>query len=66
MDEVRGAIHVQNVNACHSRSHQWLLHFRGVASPYLCNYLGRRWAIDNQRIRTPDALLGAALGAFHT
>jgi len=63
---VRGAIHVQNVNAYHSRLREWLLPFLGVASRYLGNYLGWRWALDGQRIGTPDALLRAAIGVFHT
>jgi transposase-like protein len=68
---VRGAIHVQNVNAYHSRLRGWLLPFRGVASRYLGNYLGWRWALDGGRVKTPDALLQAALGVrrpamFHT
>ena len=58
----RGAIHVQNVNAYHSRLRGWLLPFRGVASRYLENYLGWRWALDGKRIATPAALLRAALG----
>jgi hypothetical protein len=56
---VRGAIHVQNVNAYHSRLRRWLLPFRGVASRYLGNYLGWRWALDGGRVKTPDALLQA-------
>ena len=63
---VRGAIHVQNVNAYHSRLRDWLRPFRGVASRYLGNYLGWRWALDGQRIGTPDALLRAAIGIFNT
>jgi transposase-like protein len=63
---VRGAIHVQNVNAYHSRLRGWLQPFRGVASRYLGNYLGWRWALDGGRIKTPDALLRTALGIFHT
>ena len=59
---VRGAIHVQNVNAYHSRLRGWLVPFRGVASRYLANYLGWRWALDGGRIRTPEGLLRAALG----
>ncbi len=62
----RGAIHVQNVNAYHGRLRDWLRPFRGVASRYLGNYLGWRWALDGQRIGTPDALLRAAIGVFHT
>jgi hypothetical protein len=34
----------------------------GVASRYLGNYLGWRWALDGGRINTPDALLQAAPG----
>ena len=60
---VRGAIHVQNVNAYHSRLRGWLLPFRGVASRYLTNYLGWRWALDGGRIRTPESLLSFALGS---
>lgn len=63
---VRGAIHVQNVNAYHSRLRQWLDRFHGVATRYLPNYLGWRWALDAQRINSPDGLLRAAMGDFHT
>lgn len=38
------AIHAQNVNAYHERFKAWLMGFRGVASRYLPNYLGWRWA----------------------
>ena len=58
--------HVQNVSAYHSRLRGWLLPFRGVASRYLGNYLGWRWTLDGGRVKTPDALLRAALGIFHT
>ncbi|MCK0506681.1 IS1595 family transposase [Aromatoleum anaerobium] len=61
---VRGAYHVQNVNAYHSRLHAWLGIFHGVATKYLPNYLGWRRALDAQRIRSPDTLLAAALGQF--
>ncbi len=61
---VRGAIHVQNVNAYHSRLRQWLHHFLGVATRYLPNYLGWRWAIDGGRIATPAAMLRRAIGVF--
>lgn len=47
---VRGAIHVQNVNAYHSRCRQWLRRFHGVATHYLANYLGWQWALDAHRI----------------
>ncbi|MBZ2206128.1 IS1595 family transposase [Massilia soli] len=61
---VRGAIHVQNVNAYHSRFREWMSRFHGVATHYLPNYLGWRWAVDAQRIDTPAAMLMAALGVF--
>jgi hypothetical protein len=61
---VKGAIHVQNVNAYHSRFRGWLSHFHGVATHYLPNYLGWRWALDAQRIDSPEILLRAAIGVF--
>ena len=60
------AIHVQNVNGYHSRFHTWLSKFNGVATRYLPNYLGWRWAIDQERIRSPETLLKAAIGVFNT
>ena len=65
-ERVRGAIHVQNVNGYHSRFHGWLRGFRGVATRYLPNYLGWRWAIDQARINSPEILLRAAIGVFNT
>jgi transposase-like protein len=62
----RGALHIQNVNAYHSRMRGWLIGFRGVASRYLANYFGWRWALDGQRIGTAEVFLGAALGKFTT
>jgi len=61
---VRGAVHVQNVNAYHSRFRQWLAPFHGVATRYLPNYLGWRWILDARRICSAASLLGAALGKF--
>lgn len=63
---VRGAIHVQNINAYHSRFRQWLDRFHGVATHYLPNYLGWQWALDAQRINSPDVFLRTAMGVFHT
>ena len=63
---VRGAIHVQNVNAYHSRLRSWLTRFHGVATRYLPNYLGWRWALDLNRVSTPEHLLRTAIGIFHT
>ena len=65
-ERVRGAIHVQHVNAYHRRFRQWLARFHGVASRYLPNYLGWRWALDGERITSPARFLRAALGVFHT
>lgn len=65
-ERVRDAMHVQNVNSYHSRFHTWLRVFNGVATRYLSNYLGWRWAIDQERIRTPETLLKAAIGVFNT
>jgi IS1 family transposase len=65
-ERVRGAVHVQNVNAYHQRFRQWLARFHGVASRYLPNYLGWRWALDGERIASPERFLRAAMGSFHT
>ncbi|GAB3368021.1 IS1595 family transposase [Massilia agri] len=65
-ERVRGAVHVQNVNAYHQRLRSWLARFHGVASRYLPNYLGWRWALDGERIASPERLLRAAIGIFHT
>jgi transposase-like protein len=62
----RGALHIQNVNAYHSRMRAWLVPFRGIASRYLSHYFGWRWALDGQRIASADAFLRAALGRFNT
>ena len=61
---VQGAAHVQNVNAYHSRLRGWLRPFHGVATRYLPNYLGWRWILDAGRIRSPETLLKASMGAF--
>jgi transposase-like protein len=58
---VRGAIHIQNVNAWHSRFKSWLVRFRGVASRYLVNYLGWQRLLDEQRLQTPAQWLCAAI-----
>ena len=65
-ERVRGAVHVQNVNGYHSRFHKWLTGFNGVATHYLPNYLGWCWAIDQERIRTPETLLRTTIGVFNT
>jgi transposase-like protein len=65
-ERVRGAVHMQNVNGYHSRFHKWLRRFNGVATHYLRSYLGWCWAIDRERIRTPETLLRATIGVFNT
>jgi hypothetical protein len=56
----RGAIHLQNVNAWHSRFKSWLVRFRGVASRYLINYSGWQRLLDAGRLTTPAHWLHAA------
>lgn len=65
-ERIRGAIHVQNVNAYHQRFRSWLARFHGVASRYLPNYLGWLWALDGERIASSERLLRAAVRIFHT
>lgn len=60
------AIHVQNVNAYHQRFKDWLRGFRGVASRYLANYLGWRWALDGERVSSPEQLLHIAIRVINT
>jgi transposase-like protein len=57
----RGAIHLQNVNAWHSRFKSWLVRFRGIASRYLINYSGWQRVLDARRLTTPVHLLCAAV-----
>lgn len=61
---VKGAYHVQNVNAYHSRFKQWLDRFHGVATPYLPHYPGWRRVFEQHRNPSPQWLLNAALGNF--
>jgi transposase-like protein len=58
----RGAIHIQNVNAWHSRLKRWLIRFHGVASRYLSNYTGWQRVLDSGLCATPARLLQAAIG----
>ena len=59
------AIHIQNVNAYHGRFKAWLLGFRGVASRYLPNYLGWRWALDGGRVSYAEQLFCIAIGVIN-
>jgi len=62
---IEGVIHVQNVNAYHSRFRAWLARFHGVASHRLPNYLGWRWALDGGRIASVEQLLRIAFGVIN-
>lgn len=61
----RGAWHIQNINAYHSRLKGWLARFRGVATSYLGNYLGWFRALDRDRQTGANAtaLLALAISA---
>ena len=59
---VRGAFHIQNVNAYDSRLKGWMMRFHGVATKYLPNYLGWRRMLERYRREiTPELCLKAAL-----
>ena len=62
---VRGAWHIQNVNAYHSRLKDWMRRFKGVATSYLPNYTGWFRALDaNAKTGLkPTHLLALAVGA---
>ena len=59
----RGAWHVQNVNAHHSRLKGWIARFHGVATSYLPNYLGWFRALERnaQTGAGPASLLRLAM-----
>ena len=54
-------LHINNVNAYHSRLKQWLNRFNGVATKNLPSYLGWRRALEawGQRLDPPNWLAGA-------
>ena len=54
---VNGIYHVQNVNAYGSRLKNWMIHFHGVSTKYLDNYLGWMRILDTQKEMTSDGLL---------
>jgi hypothetical protein len=43
---------------------QWGRRVNGVASRYLPNYLGRRWALDRDRISSPVNAAEIGFGRF--
>jgi len=53
---VRGAFHIQNVNAYDSRLKNWMIRFHGVATKYLKNYLGWRRLLERYRELTEERL----------
>lgn len=61
----RGAWHIQNVNAYHSRLKAWMARFKGVATSYLPNYLGWFRALDrnSQSGASAASLLALAFSA---
>lgn len=60
---VRGAFHIQNVNAYDSRLKQWLVRFHGVATGYLESYLGWRRMLERFGNHIlPAMCLRAAIG----
>ncbi len=54
-------LHINNVNAYHSRLKQWLNRFNGVATNSLPSYLGWRRALEGwgQRLDPPNCIAGA-------
>ena len=63
---IEGAIHVQNVNAYHSRFRAWLVRFHGVASRYLPNYLGWHRALDGSKNTSSEQLLRIAISIIYS
>ena len=61
---VKGAVHIQNVNAYHGRLKQWANRFHGVATHYLDNYLGWFRCLDNRHANSGERVLTMALGIF--
>lgn len=63
---VRGAFHIQHVNAYDSRLKNWMRHFHGVATRYLDQYLGWRRLLERHRLSlTPQDCLLEALDYQH-
>lgn len=57
---VKGAVHIQNVNAYHSRLKQWLHRFHGLAT----HYLGWFRCMDTHHANSREGILAMALGKF--
>jgi len=54
---VNSIYHVQNVNTYGSRLKNWMIHFHGVSTKYLDNYLGWMCLLDTQKELSSDSLL---------
>lgn len=61
---VKGAFHLQNVNAYHSRFKGWLHQFHGVATKYLQHYLGWRRSLEQHPGISSESLLSISLEQF--
>lgn len=61
---VKGAIHIQNVNAYHCRLKLWVNRFHGVATHYLDNYLGWFRSLDNRHANSRETVLAMAHWKF--
>jgi hypothetical protein len=59
---VRGAFHIQNVNAYDSRLKSWMIRFHGVSTKYLKNYLVWPRLLEQYRELTPACCLLEATG----
>lgn len=62
---VRGAFHIQHVNAYDSRLKGWMRRFHGVATRYLEQYLGWRRLLERYKTLTPQDCLLEAWGYQH-
>jgi transposase-like protein len=62
---VKGAWHVQNINAFASRLRQWMVRFKGVSSRYLENYLGWFRTLDRSPGFSPEPASLLAIAAGH-
>ncbi len=47
--KTQGILHLNNINAYHSRLKGWMRRFRGVAPRYLSRYLGGHRLLDAAR-----------------
>ena len=61
-ERVRGAYHIQNVNAYHSRFKRWLERFHGIATKYLPNYLSWRYSLEQHPDISVESLLNITIG----